>query len=48
MKAYSRKSVTEGEYNDLKNRYEALGKKLNNYIKYIEEEAKKNPKRRKS
>ncbi len=47
MKAYSRKLVTNEEYADLKARYEALGKKLNNYINYIEEEAKKNPKRNK-
>ncbi|MCF8245505.1 MAG: hypothetical protein K9J37_13520 [Saprospiraceae bacterium] len=47
MKAYSRKLVTDEEYKDLKSRYETLGKRLNNYIKYIEEQAKKNPKRNK-
>ncbi len=47
MKAYSRKLMAEEEFKDLKIRYESLGKKLNNYINYIEDEAKKNPKRKK-
>ena len=47
MKAYSRKLMTKEEYHDLKARYETLGKRLNNYINYIEEQAKINPKRNK-
>jgi hypothetical protein len=47
MKAYSRKLATGDEFKDLKARYEALGKRLNNYNNYIEEQAKKNPLRNK-
>jgi four helix bundle protein len=45
LKAYSRKLVTSEEYKDLKERYETLAKRLNNYINYIEEQMEKNPKR---
>ena len=47
MKAFSRKLVTEESYNELYSRYETLSKKLNNYIKYIEKQSQKNPKRNK-
>jgi len=47
MKAYSRGLVSDEEYRDLKARFETLGKRLNNYIKYIEDQARKNPKQKK-
>lgn len=47
IKAYSRQLITKEEYNDLFNRFESLSKRLNNYIKYIETQALKNPKRNK-